>query len=305
MRRRAPVFLARLGPGVRAIASAAYRTIASHRRPRGLARLLGSSVPRGRFWTVLSHPGLARRGLGVIYMIAFASLRAQVLGLYGEKGIVPIRRTLERAKGAGDDPGSTPRLGRWRKLPTLLWRDPSDAALKRLSQVGQVAGAALALGFVPRLAAAVAWGAYLSFVSVGPPFLFFQWDTLLLEAGFLAMLGRPRRLLTRFLALRLQLESGVAKLASRDPTWRDLSACCHHQQTQPLPTRVRLVRAPPAATRAAIRHGADVARRVRRPAARARPAPPAPDGARRPDRLSRAHRPHGQLRLLQLADGRS
>src|SRR5207244_4220180 len=45
-------------------------------------------------------------------------------------------------------------------------------------------------------------------------------------------------LLTRFLALRLQAESGIAKLASRDPTWRDLSACCYHQQTQPLPTRV-------------------------------------------------------------------
>ena len=40
----------------------------------------------------------------------------------------------------------------------------------------------------------------------------------------------------RLLAFRLQLESGVAKLASGDPTWRDLSACRYHQETQPLPT---------------------------------------------------------------------
>ena len=84
----------------------------------------------------------------------------------------------------------------------------------------------------------IAWGAVLSFVSVGRDFLGFQWDVLLLEAGLQAALGRPRRLLTRLLAFRLQLESGLAKLASRDPSWRDLSACSYHQETQPLPTPI-------------------------------------------------------------------
>jgi hypothetical protein len=168
-------------------------------------------------------------------VLAFASLGRQVLGLFGRRGIRPARRFLENV-----DAERPPRTARWawrlRAAPTLLWLDSSDAGLERLVAVGQTAGVALALGAVPRLAAAVAWAAYLSFVTVGRPFLPFQWDVLLLEAGLAGVLERPRRLLMRALAIRLQLESGVAKLASHDPTWRNLSACGYHQQTQPLPT---------------------------------------------------------------------
>jgi hypothetical protein len=125
-----------------------------------------------------------------------------------------------------------------RAVPSLLWLDDSDRGLVRLCRVGQIAGAALALGLAPRLAAATAWCAYLSLVSASPHFLGFQWDILLLEAGVQALLGQRGRLLTRTLAFRLQLESGLAKLASHDRTWRDLSACCYHQETQPLPTPI-------------------------------------------------------------------
>ena len=182
-------------------------------------------------------------------MIAFTSLKRQVLGLYGTRGILPIQshlQDMDRALGIG---GDGRRLGDrriwWRRfqlLPSLLWLDASDPALKRLCTVGQLAGAALALGIGRslgrRLAAAIAWAAYLSFVSVGRDFLRFQWDVLLLEAGLQAALGSPRRLLTRMLAFRLQFESGLAKLASRDTTWRNLRACCYHQETQPLPTPI-------------------------------------------------------------------
>jgi hypothetical protein len=193
-----------------------------------------------RAWRALSRPGLARRGVGAVYLIAFSSLRRQVLGLYGARGILPVRPYLEaieraHAARAKDAPPPSP-FWRWRTVPTLLWFGPSDGGLRRLARVGQVAGAALALGLAPRLAAAVAWACYLSFVSVGRVFLRYQWDVLLLEAGLNAMFGRPRRLLMRLLAVRLQGESGLAKLASRDPTWRRLTACCYHQETQPLPT---------------------------------------------------------------------
>jgi lipase maturation factor 1 len=206
-------------------------------------RLFGAAAPRARLWGLLSRPGLALRGLGIVYVAAFTSLKKQVLGLYGARGILPIQshlRDIDRAVSAvADDQGVGHRWSWWRRfrlVPSLLWLDASDAGLKRLCTMGQLAGAALALGIGGRLAAATAWGAYLSFVSVGRDFLRFQWDVLLLEAGLQAALGRPRRLLSRLLAFRLQFESGIAKLASRDPTWRDLSACCHHQETQPLPT---------------------------------------------------------------------
>jgi predicted DCC family thiol-disulfide oxidoreductase YuxK len=239
--------LARVGlaPGARAIATAVYRLIAAHRgaasrAQRRLQRILGPPVSPHPLWRALSAPALARRALGVVYFFAFSSLRSQVLGLYGQRGIVPVRGQLARVEQAGRALAAErrPRLWRWRVVPSLLWLDSSDAGLKRLPAVGQLAGVALALGVLPRLAAAVAWGAYLSFVSVGRPFLPFQWDALLLEAGAVAIFGRPRRGVTRALARRLQLESGLAKLDSRDPTWRDLSACCYHQETQPLPTPV-------------------------------------------------------------------
>jgi lipase maturation factor 1 len=237
---------------VRPIADLVYRYVAAHRRPfsraeRLVARVLGPGVPRGRLWVLLSRPGLALRGLGIVYVIAFISLKRQVLGLYGARGILPIEshlRDIDRAvsNGRGAEPDSR-RLDqrriwwrRFRLVPSLLWLDATDSGLKRLCRVGQLAGSAMALGLGGRLAAATAWAAYLSFVSVGRDFLRFQWDVLLLEAGLQAVLGRPRRLLTRMLAVRLQFESGLAKLASGDTTWRDLSACCYHQETQPLPT---------------------------------------------------------------------
>jgi hypothetical protein len=208
-------------------------------------RLFGVANRRAHLWALLSRPGLALRGLGIVYVAAFTSLKKQVLGLYGARGILPIQshlQEIDRAVGAVADGRRIDQRRLWwrrfRLVPSLLWFDASDAGLKRLCTVGQLAGAALALGIGRRLAAAIAWGAYLSFVSVGRDFLRFQWDVLLLEAGLQAALGRPRRLLTRLLAFRLQFESGIAKLASRDPTWRDLSACCYHQETQPLPTPI-------------------------------------------------------------------
>ncbi len=42
--------------------------------------------------------------------------------------------------------------------------------------------------------------------------------------------------LVRWLAFRLVFLSGVVKLASHDPTWRDWTALEYHYQTQPLPT---------------------------------------------------------------------
>ncbi len=81
-------------------------------------------------------------------------------------------------------------------------------------------------------------------------FLQFQWDYLLLETGLLAVfLAPPWRwrvrsglaaspvalFLLRWLLFRLMFSSGWVKLASGDPTWRNLSALRFHYETQPLP----------------------------------------------------------------------
>ncbi len=80
---------------------------------------------------------------------------------------------------------------------------------------------------------------YLSLYQAGQFFTNFQWDYLLLETGFLAMLlpGGPRLVvwLFRWLLFRLRFESGLAKLLSGDPSWRDLTALRYYFETQPLP----------------------------------------------------------------------
>jgi hypothetical protein len=88
--------------------------------------------------------------------------------------------------------------------------------------------------------------------TLGQEFLSFQWDILLLEAGFLAIFhapppsvwrihsagGQPSAITTfllRLLAGKLMLLSGVVKLAGGDPTWRDLTALTWHYETTCLP----------------------------------------------------------------------
>jgi hypothetical protein len=81
--------------------------------------------------------------------------------------------------------------------------------------------------------------AYLSLVGVGQEFLSFQWDSLLLEAGALAILTSawPTALawLYRWLLFRLMFMSGIVKLMSGDVAWRNLTALTYHFETQPLP----------------------------------------------------------------------
>src|SRR5262249_57249075 len=99
---------------------------------------------------------------------------------------------------------------------------------------------------------AAAWALYLSFVSVGQDFLASQWDTLLLEAGLCSLpVAPPGRWLhragpppalgvcgLRWLLVRLNVESGLAKWLLGDPPWRDLTAMATYYETAPLPTWV-------------------------------------------------------------------
>jgi Lipase maturation factor len=82
---------------------------------------------------------------------------------------------------------------------------------------------------------------YLSLCTAGQDFLSFQWDSLLLEAGFLAIfLGHSKFvvLLFRWLLFRLMFLSGAVKLTSHDPVWRDGTALAYHYMTQPLPNAI-------------------------------------------------------------------
>ena len=220
------------------------------RRPGRRGRrgsLLGGLVERS---VAPPHHRLVRqvffRALGGIYLIAFSSLARQVRGLYGSRGILPVK-----------DLTSSPRMvsmgyERYLRYPSLLWVDASDKTLVRGLRAGQVLSLAVMAGVAPQASLTALWALYLSYVSLGRDFLSFQWDALLLEMGLLGILTAPVGLrpgpgryeptaaqvvLWRALVFRLYFGSGVSKLKSGDETWRKLTACDYYYETAPLPTR--------------------------------------------------------------------
>jgi lipase maturation factor 1 len=169
----------------------------------------------------------------------------QIRGLVGARGILPARGFLDAVASAL---GAT----RYWWVPSLFWLHPTDGFLDGMCAAGSALGILLILGVAPVASLAGLWLLYLSLQTIGQDFLSFQWDLLLLEAGFLAIFLAPLQLrpglrreqepprpivwLFRWLVFRLIVSSGAVKLLSGDPTWRNLTALEYHYWTQPLPT---------------------------------------------------------------------
>ena len=231
-------------PGVRAVADFVYALVARHRHgASALTGLLSGPDPGPSTCAIASWIFL--RLLGVTFLIAFVSLWTQVHGLVGDDGILPAHDYLVWAR---DSLGTAC----YRTLPTVCWLSTDGAFLNVLCGTGVMAALLLTVGIVPIPALGILWLLYLSLCVIGQTFLSFQWDTLLLEtaliAAFLAPVDwRPKLwsvprpspiglLLGRLLLFKLMFLSGVTKLLSGEPTWRDLSALDLHYETQPLPS---------------------------------------------------------------------
>src|SRR5690349_14772237 len=118
--------------------------------------------------------------MGAIHTAAFLSFGVQAAGLVGSHGILPAAGFLDAAKEA---------LGSrayWDFL-TVLWLRPSDWVIAAIWIVGALCGLIALAGWKQRAALAGCWVLWLSVCSIGQDFLSFQWDMLLVEAGFLAM----------------------------------------------------------------------------------------------------------------------
>ncbi|HBH35636.1 MAG TPA: hypothetical protein DDW45_04445 [Gammaproteobacteria bacterium] len=171
--------------------------------------------------------------LAVIYFAAFASLVFQIDGLAGTNGILPYNEKLAA------EFSHSGYLAWWRN-PTLFWFNAGDAALQGAAITGCLISVMLLLGRRPLLALILLFILYLSLTHAGQIFLNFQWDTLLLESGFVAILiaGGPNHLaifLFHWLLFRLRFLSGISKLLSHDPSWSSLTALNTYFETQPLP----------------------------------------------------------------------
>jgi len=190
-------------------------------------------------WLDASGYELARqvlqRGIAAMYLIAFLSTLAQFRPLLGEHGLLPAPEFLARTSGA-----HYPSVFRWRY---------SDRMLAAVAWLGVALAACLVVGlpqlgppWVPLVAFLVLWGAYQSIVNIGQTFYAFGWESLLLEAGFIAAFLGSNEVappiavifVFRWLLFRLEFGAGLIKLRG-DPAWRDLTALYYHHETQPMP----------------------------------------------------------------------
>jgi hypothetical protein len=178
---------------------------------------------------------LVQRGLGAIYLIAFVVALNQFRPLLGERGLMPVPRFV----------ASVP----FRRSPSLFHLHYSDRFFVGVAWFGVVLSAAALTGatergpvWVSMLAWLVLWALYLSIVNVGQLPYSFGWETLLLEAGFLAVFLGPSGVaapvpglwLIRWLVFRLEFGAGLIKLRG-DRCWRDLTCLYYHHETQPMP----------------------------------------------------------------------
>ncbi|MFQ5451550.1 MAG: lipase maturation factor family protein [Nitrospinaceae bacterium] len=231
-------------PGFAPAADLLYRFVAGHRTgfSRGSRWLWGDSLECPAYFLVRR---LFLALLGIIYFIAFVSFWVQAEGLVGTDGILPMARFLEAVR---ENTG----LERYWLLPTLFWLDAGDGFLNFLCLAGAGLSLCAGAGYFPALALFFSWLFYLSLVVAGREFMAFQWDSLLLQMGFLAIFLapfriRPRRagepepsllvlFLYRVLFFQVMFSSGMAKWMSGDPSWRNATALQYHYETQPLPT---------------------------------------------------------------------
>ena len=120
------------------------------------------------------------RGIAGVYLIAFICAARQFRPLLGEHGMLPIPRYLAAVS--------------FRQAPSIFHWHYSDRFFAGVAWLGAALSLALVAGagdLVPLWAAMliwlVLWVLYLSIVNVGQRWYAFGWESLLLEAGFLAV----------------------------------------------------------------------------------------------------------------------
>ncbi|MDX3572345.1 lipase maturation factor family protein [Streptomyces sp. ID05-47C] len=176
-----------------------------------------------------------QRALACVYLVAFVTAALQFRALLGERGMLPVARFVERVP--------------FRRAPSVFHWRCSDRFFAGCAWAGCAVSAALIAGLdslLPLWAAMFAWlvpwALYVSIVNVGQTWYGFGWESLLLEAGFLAVfLGNDEvappivvLFLLRWLLFRVEFGAGLIKMRG-DPCWRKLTCLDHHHETQPMP----------------------------------------------------------------------
>ncbi|WP_415953283.1 lipase maturation factor family protein [Streptomyces sp. KLOTTS4A1] len=176
-----------------------------------------------------------QRLLAAVYLVAFVGAALQFRALIGERGMLPVPRFVARVP--------------FRQAPSLFQLRYSDRLFAVVAWSGAVCSLALLAGLDAELPLwagmllwALPWLLYLSVVNVGQTWYGFGWESLLLEAGFLAVFLGPHDVappvlilfLLRWVLFRVEFGAGLIKMRG-DACWRKLTCLYYHHETQPMP----------------------------------------------------------------------
>jgi hypothetical protein len=124
--------------------------------------------------------GLYTRGLGLVFLISYASLIPQILDTSGRTGGFPAWRLLDRIRR------DFPPWRRWLHFPTVFWVNDSDLMLRAVTWLGLLASLVTIYG--GPLSPWALLVCYLCYLSLDPVVGFiYPWDCLLLEAAVLSL----------------------------------------------------------------------------------------------------------------------
>ncbi|CAL8098473.1 unnamed protein product [Calicophoron daubneyi] len=189
-------------------------------------------------------------GLSFIYLFAFSSFYIQLPGLCGDHGISPAEAIHLKHPSSLQDFLHEPNVIRLGHLLTLS----AYHTLELCAVVGFFLSLLSALwdNFRTIPVYLISWLAYFTLTQAAPVFTWPQWDYLLLEAGFIAiLLSKPLPFcyrdaasdkiamwLLRWLLFRVVFSTGMLKLSSGCPSWWGLTALKWHYQSQGVPNPV-------------------------------------------------------------------
>ena len=132
--------------------------------------------------------GLTTRGMGLIYFFCLGAILLQVSALLGSRGIMPIARQIDHMRR------HLPWFQGLRLAPSLLWIARGDVALKAMVATGVAAALGVIWGGpASPLLLLICWLVTLS-LRHGLR-MYYPWDSLMLESGFLAIFLPPLEIL--------------------------------------------------------------------------------------------------------------
>lgn len=187
------------------------------------------------------------RGVGGIFVLAFLCIVVEGQALAGPDGISPVALYLKHLRSVV--PGF---FSGFMSTPSLFWLGAGAGAISTVAWLGLASAVALVFNLWPRLTLFVCWACFLSFVTTWAEFTPSQQDALLLEVALLSIAFAPRGIrpglgaahpprpiaifMMRWLLLRVMLLSGLVKVLSDGPAWRNYTAMDVMYETSPSPT---------------------------------------------------------------------